>query len=110
MSIYEVATKAAELADDERAEDIVILDMKDVTLVADYFVICTGRSTIHTKAIAKGIEEGLDELGVNGLRKEGIQDSSWILLDYGGVVIHVFIDETRKYYDLERLWADAKKA
>ncbi|MDR3562892.1 MAG: ribosome silencing factor [Negativicutes bacterium] len=98
----------AEAADDKKARDIVILDMNGITLVADYFVICSANSTTQVQAIADGIEEKLAKHGVKVLRKEGFRESHWVLLDYGSCVAHIFVEEDRQFYNLERLWGDAK--
>ncbi len=109
MNPSEVVKLAAKLADDMRAEDIVVLDMKDVTLIADYFMICTGTSGIHTKSIGSNVEKGLKEAGLIPKHKGGYDDGAWILLDLGSVVIHIFQHDTRLYYNLERLWGDARR-
>ena len=95
---------------DKKAEDIVILDVEGLSTFADYFVICTGRSNTQVKAIADGIEKDLKEKQNQfALRKEGYQQGHWILLDYNNIIIHVFLHEDREFYDLERLWGDARK-
>lgn len=97
----------AAAASDKKAIDIMIIDISKLLVVTDYFVICSGQTNRHVRSIAEGIEEKLKELKV---RKVGIADDkqgNWILLDYGSVIIHVFIQEQRDYYQLERLWADA---
>lgn len=77
-------------------------------MIADYFVLLTGRSSTQVQAIADSIEEKLTEQGVKLLRREGYQEARWILLDFGSVVVHVFRDEDRRFYSLERLWGDAR--
>ena len=83
--------------------------MKDLTVIADYFVICSGESTTQVKTIAEHIRENLIEDGVAPLRIEGFQYARWILIDYGDAIIHVFEEETRQYYELEKLWLDAPR-
>ena len=95
--------------DSKRAEDIQVIGIGDLTIVADYFVIANGTSTTQTKALAEEVEFKLDELGIIPARTEGYQGSSWIVLDYGDIVVHVFYKETRNYYNLERLWSDGKQ-
>jgi ribosome-associated protein len=96
-------------ADDKKAQDITILDLKEVSSVTDYFVICTGSTATQTKAIADNIEEKLEQdHNLRLLRREGYQSGSWILLDYGSVVVHIFKPEERDFYNIERLWGDAK--
>ena len=98
----------AEAADEQKAFDIVTLDLQGVSLIADYFVICSGRSTVQVKAIAEHIEEFLEKKGQRVLHREGKRDGQWVLLDYGSVVVHVFKEEERRFYALERLWGDAQ--
>jgi len=96
-------------ADDKKAQNITILDLREVSSVTDYFVICTGSSSTQTKAIADNIEEKLEkDYNLRLLRREGYQHGTWILLDYGSVVVHVFKPEEREFYNIERLWGDAK--
>ncbi len=104
------ALVAAQTADDNRGRDIVILDMRDMTTFFDYFVICSGSSRRQLHAISEEIDHALEEgLGDRRLGIEGYNESRWILLDYGDIVIHIFEPETREYYDLENLWGKAKK-
>lgn len=98
----------AAAASDKKARDIVILDMDGVSLVADNFVICSANSTTQVQAIADNVEEKLAEAGIKLLRKEGYREARWILMDYGSCVVHVFVEEDRRFYSLERLWGDAK--
>jgi ribosome-associated protein len=107
--IKELALKAAEAADDRKANDIQILDVREITIIADYFLICSGNSETQVKAIADAIVDKLAEEGIHPLKIAGKQEARWILLDYADVIIHVFHQEERKYYQLERLWADAEK-
>ncbi len=95
--------------DSKRAEDIKLLCIKDITVVADYFVIANGTSNTQTKALADEVEFRLKQSGVEPLRMEGYQNASWIAIDYGSVIVHVFYKETRDTYNLERLWKDAEE-
>ncbi|MGN0622655.1 MAG: ribosome silencing factor [Oscillospiraceae bacterium] len=95
--------------DSKRAEDIQLIGIKDLTIVADYFVIANGTSNTQTKALADEVEFKMKELGVEPLRVEGYQGATWIILDYGDIVVHVFYKETRSYYNLERLWSDGEQ-
>ena len=104
----DLAVKAAEAALKKKALDVTILDLSGLTVIADYFVICSGESTTQVKAVAESIEEELAKKREKPLGIEGAAHSHWILLDYGDVVIHVFEKETRAYYNLEKLWMDAK--
>lgn len=105
----ELAYLAAAAADDKRARDIVILQVEGITLVTDYFVICSGNSTTQAQAIADNIGDKLKEAGHRAIRTEGYREAKWILLDLGSVIVHVFTDTERDFYDLERLWGDAKQ-
>jgi len=92
-----------------KAMDPVVLDVRHVTDVADVFVICSGRSNRQVSAIAEFIEKDLKKAGIRSIRVEGVKDGQWVLIDYGHVVIHVFYDPVRRFYDLESLWADATR-
>lgn len=100
------ALLAAEVAEAKRAEDIVILDLREQTLVTDYFVLCTAASRVQIRAVVDAITEALKDRNERGVR-EGAEAGQWVLLDYGDVVVHVFGLEARAFYRLERLWADA---
>ena len=99
----------AATADSVRATDIVVLELRELTIIADYFLICTGKSSIQIRAIADRIEEKLREQGYKKLRVEGYQEATWILLDYGDVVVHVMAEEQRSYYRLEEFWSAAPR-
>ena len=105
----EIAEIAAKSAYDRKALDIVILDLKGLSSLTDYFVICSGNSDTHVQGIAEGIEESLDEEKVKIWLREGEKKSTWILLDYIDVIIHIFTKEAREFYSLERLWGDAPR-
>lgn len=105
----EVAAIAAKALDDRKGVDIALLEIAEVTTLADHFLICTGTSNTHVKALCDSVEEALDNAGEPALRREGHRGGTWVLLDYGCLVVHVFTEETRQFYDLERLWGDAKK-
>ena len=103
---------AADLASDRKALDIVVLDLgstPEAAAVTDYFLICTGRSDIHVHAICDRVVEGMKHRGRTLLSSEGVERGQWALLDYGDVVVHVFQENVRKHYDLERLWAHAPR-
>jgi ribosome-associated protein len=104
----ELALAAARTAEDNRGRDIVVLDMRPLTPIFDYFVIATGTSRRQLHAMSEEIDHTLeDDLGDRRLGIEGYRESQWILLDYGSVIIHLFDESTRRYYDLEALWAQA---
>jgi len=98
---------AARAALDTKAIDLVVLDVTRVSGVADYFLICSGRSTPHLESISDAIREHLKAEGVRPRHAEGVAASGWVLLDYGDVLMHMFLEDTRAYYALERLWGDA---
>jgi len=103
-------TMAARAADAKSADDVVVLDVGAVLALCSHFVICSAPNTRLVRTIADEIEAQLTEAGgPKPLRVEGLDDLHWVLLDYGDFVVHVFLDETRRYYDLERLWADVER-
>lgn len=103
-TLLEIAYKAA---DDKRAEDIVVLNMKGVSLLADYFVICHANSDRQVQAIAKEMADQAGKAGYDVKRLEGFDSARWVLVDMGDVVAHVFHKDERAFYNLERLWGDA---
>ena len=108
-SAKEVALTVTKALDEKKGMDIKLLKIDKVSSLADYFLICTGTSNTHVKTLCDYAEYSMDQLGEPMLGREGHRGNSWELLDYGSVVIHVFTDEARKFYDLERLWADAEQ-
>ncbi len=98
--------KVVETLKGKKARDIDVIDISEISSLADYFVICSGTSTIHIRTLADELEEKMGEAGRQCLRKEGYESARWILLDYGDVVVHIFHEADRKFYNLERLWAD----
>jgi ribosome-associated protein len=105
-----LARRIVDLVSDKQASDILLLDIRGVSLIADYFVICTAGSERQTSAILKDLSEKLEEdpyPGRKALRSEGNADSGWVLLDYGDVIVHIFSASQRAFYNLEQLWAAA---
>lgn len=102
-----LAEKIAEAAYEKKGRDIVFLHLRQISIITDYFLLVTGNSTTQVKAIADNITKELKEDGIIPSSKEGYKDGQWILLDYGNVVVHIFLEEQRRFYDLERLWGDA---
>ncbi|WP_053956987.1 ribosome silencing factor [Inediibacterium massiliense] len=102
-----IACGIAKYIDEKKGQDIRILDIKNISSFADYFVIAHGTSTRQVKAIADEIQDQLDKKGILLDHKEGYQEGRWILLDYIQVVVHIFIEEERSFYDIERVWRDA---
>ena len=103
----DLARRIVELAEDKKAADIVLLDLGELTTLADAFVICSGGSERQLDAIADGIISALRDEGVKPIGREGTPASHWVLLDYGSVIVHIFTPPERDYYQLERLWAEA---
>ncbi len=101
--------EAVAAAEDKQAREIRVLDLRDVTSFADYFVVCNGTNPRQNQAISDEIEIRLKKLGHYPLSIEGYDNAEWILLDYGDFLVHVFTEKSRGYYDLERLWRDAKQ-
>ena len=98
-----------DLASDRKAADIVLLRTSEVTTMADYFVICSGRSDRQLHALASGIVDELRDDGIRPLGVEGRGAARWVLLDYGDFVVHIFDEKARRFYDLERLWRESKR-
>ena len=105
---YEIAIAVTKALDEKKGMDIKLLKIDRVSSLADYFLICIGTSNTHVKTLCDYAEYTLENLGETMLGREGHRGNSWELLDYGCIVVHVFTDEARKFYDLERLWADAE--
>lgn len=110
QSSKDLALIAAEAASDKRAADIVALDVAELLVVTDYFVICTGNTDIQVRAIADAVEDRLrEDAGVKPIGREGVEEGKWVLLDFGDLVLHVFQPQEREFYRLEKLWADAPR-
>jgi len=108
LSAKEVALAVTKALDEKKGIDIKLLRIDKVSSLADYFVICTGTVNTHVKTLCDYAEYTMEQLGETMLGREGHRGNSWELLDFGSVVVHVFTDEARKFYDLGRLWADAE--
>jgi ribosome-associated protein len=108
LDLGQVAKIAADVASDKKASDVLVLDLRELTVFADYFVICTGNNTPQIRAIADALDEALDKEGVTLLYREGAAETGWVLLDFSGVIVHIFGPKEREYYRLERLWSGAK--
>ena len=108
MTAKEIALIAAKALEEKKGVGIKLLEVTEVTTLAEYFLLCTGTSNTHVKSLCDAVEEAVDACGEPLLHREGHRGGTWVLLDYGCLVCHVFTDETRKFYDLERLWNDAK--
>ena len=108
LTTKEVAIIATKALDEKKGMNIKLLKIDRVSSLADYFLICTGSSNTHVRTLCDYVEYAMEQTGEQPLGREGHRGNTWELLDYGCLVIHVFTDEARKFYDLERLWADAE--
>ncbi len=109
MKVVEIAQFAATAAEEIKAQDVMILDIRGLSIFADYFVICHGNSQTQVQAIATAIKEKVTESNIDLKGMEGYQDARWVLIDLGDVVVHVFHKDEREFYGLERLWGDARQ-
>ena len=106
----DIALRAAKALADKKGLEIELIEVHEITTLADYFLICTGTSNTHINTLCDEVEKVVtDELDEELLHREGHRSGTWVLLDFGCVIVHVFTDEARKFYDLERLWNDGKR-
>lgn len=105
----EIAGIAARALDVKKAKDVKVLKTAEQTVLADYFVICNGTSSTHIKALVDEVDKELSEAGEPPIRREGMRSDIWVLMDFGSVIVHVFTDDARKFYNLERLWSDSEE-
>ena len=103
-----MAKIAYEALEDKKAEDIRLIDIQEISVLADYFIIASGTNRNQVQALADNVEEELHKAGYTMKQAEGYRTGNWILLDYGDIIIHVFDSENRLFYDLERIWCDGK--
>jgi ribosome-associated protein len=103
-----LAKKIAQFALSKKAHAVTLMDLRKVTDMADFFVVCSADSDIQVKAVADAVADGTEQLGVAPWHREGLSQRQWVLLDYVDVVVHIFHKESRKFYSLEKLWGDAK--
>ena len=108
-SASEIVQLCAESADSKKAFDILVIDLRSLTQIADYFVLCSGSNTTQVGAIADNIGHTLAQAGIHYSHVEGGMGANWVLMDYGDVVVHIFEEQTRAYYSLEKLWGDAPR-
>lgn len=106
---WDKALQVSRLALEKKAYDLVLMEVRDLTSIADYFIICSGRSDRQVQSIAQGIEENLRALGVRPHSVEGVARGQWVLMDFSDVIVHIFYEPVREFYDLEGLWADAPR-
>lgn len=109
MNSLELTKLAVQILDKKKADRLEVLKVSDVTILSDYFVIASASNTTHVKALADELEFELKQLGRQPARVEGYQSANWIVLDYSDVIVHVFYEDTRSYYNLEKLWADGER-
>lgn len=109
MTSLELTKEIVKLLDGKKAADITAIEIRDLTTLGDYFVIASGSSNTQVRALSDTVEEGLSALGAEPRRIEGYQTAMWVVLDYGEVIVHIFHEQTREFYALERLWADAPR-
>lgn len=106
MTPKEIKDIICKQLDEHKALDITVLDVEHLTVMTDYFVICTANSNKQVRALAEMLEEKLEEDGIKVSRSDGLRDGKWAVLDYGSVIVHIFNDETRMFYCIEKLWSD----
>ena len=109
LTSREIVAIAAKALDDKKAKDVLVLKTAEQTVIADYFVICNGSSAPHVKALVDEVDKQLSEAGEPPMRREGLRSDIWVLMDFGCVIVHIFTDEARQFYYLERLWSDAQE-
>ena len=106
MTDNELSLEIARVLDDKRALDIIALDVRHLTVICDYMVIASARNANNLRAMADAVDDRMAELGLNIRRLEGVAEARWVVMDYGRILVHLFNQEERKYYHLERLWDD----
>lgn len=109
MTTKEMAEAIVKALDAKKASDIMLLELSELTVLADYFIICTGSSTTHIKAMADEAERVMAAVQILPHHTEGYLGGGWILMDFSGVVVHLFLKDMREFYMLERMWSDAKR-
>ena len=109
MDSLNTAQSIIKILDGKKAINIKMLDIRELTTMADYFIVCSGNSTTQIKAISDEVSEEMAKLGIKPIGREGFATASWVLIDYGDVIVHVFNHESRDFYSIEHLWADAKE-
>lgn len=109
MEPFEAAKLAVKALDDKQAADIRLLRTEELTVLADYFIICSANSSSHVRTLYDEVDKRLSMAGLPPIRREGYRNSNWLLLDFGCLIVHIFQKETRAFYNLERLWDDAQQ-
>ena len=105
----QLALLAAEVCDEKKAKEIIVLDVRKITTISDYFIVCSTTNERQARAIADDLRVRMKELGKREMGVEGIEDARWVLQDFGDIVLHIFHESQREFYDIEGLWADAKQ-
>ena len=109
LTPYEIAELTVKALDNKKAQEMKLLRTREITILSDYFVICTASSSTQLKTLSDEVEKTLKEKGEAPLRREGHRSGGWVLIDFGCVVVHLFMKEQREFYTLERLWGDAEE-
>lgn len=109
LTSKELLEKAVDTLSNRKAEDLTAIEIGNISIIADYFLLATGNSTTQVKSLAEEVEFQFSQIGIEPLRTEGMRSGTWAVLDYGGLVVHIFHRETREFYNLERLWADGER-
>ncbi len=109
MEPFEAAKLAVKALDEKQGADIRLLKTEELTVLADYFVLCTANSNTHVRTLYDEVDKRLSMAGMPPIRREGSRSANWLLLDFGSVIVHIFQKETREFYNLERLWDDAQE-
>jgi len=105
----QLALLAAEVCDEKKAKDILVLDVRKITSISDYFIVCSTSNERQARAIAEDLRMRLKDLGKREMGVEGLEDARWVLQDFGDIVLHIFHESQREFYDIEGLWADARQ-
>ena len=105
----QLALLAADVCDEKKAKDILVLDVRKITSISDYFIVCSTSNERQARAIAEDLRMRLKDLGKREMGVEGLEDARWVLQDFGDIVLHIFHESQREFYDIEGLWADAKQ-
>ena len=108
MTAKEMTKVAFEALEDKKGEDIRVIEISEISTIADYFIIASGNNTSQLSALVDSVDEKLGKMGIQPKRVEGARSLSWVLMDYGDIIVHVFMKEDRLFYDLERIWKDGK--
>jgi len=109
LTSQKLVQDAIAIVKDKKAKDIVLLNLKKISPLTDYFIICSGDSFLHMRSIAQALEKELKEKGIKQLNRKDFMNNLWILLDFGSLIVHIFSEKGRNFYQLERLWTDARK-